>query len=69
MNKQQFKQKLKDLGINQRIIASDLDISFQQVTNWNKDNKYPAYVNLYFDNINNKKELKILRDKISNLIK
>ena len=68
MNSQQFKQKLRDLGINQIKLANDLGISSQQVTNWNKKGKYPTYLSLYFENIDNKEELKALKDKIKNLI-
>jgi len=68
MNLQQFKQKLKDLKINQIRLANDLGISSQQVTNWNKANKYPAYLSIYFENIDNKEELKNLKLKINSLL-
>lgn len=68
MNLQQFKQKLRDLKINQRILARDLGISSQQVTNWNKKGIYPYYVSIYFENIDNKEELVALKAKISNLL-
>ena len=68
MNLQQFKQKLRDLKINQRILARDLGISFQQVTNWNKNGVYPYYVTIYFENINNKDELEALKAKVKNLL-
>ena len=68
MNLQQFKQKLRDLGINQIKLANDLGISSQQVTNWNKKGEYPNYLSLYFENIGNKEELRSLKEKIKNLI-
>jgi len=68
MNLQQFKQKLRDLKINQTRLADDLDISNQQVSNWNKKEKYPKYLEIYFENYDNKEELKILKEKIKNLM-
>lgn len=68
MNLQQFKQKLRDLKINQIELANDLGISSQQVTNWNKSGKYPSYLNIYFENIDNKEELKSLKFKINSLL-
>ena len=68
MNKQQFKQKLRDLGINQRILAKELGISGQQITNWNKKGVYPNYVDGYFDSLKDKEEIKKLRQRINNFI-
>jgi hypothetical protein len=68
MNLQQFKQKLRDLKINQTMLADDLDISNQQVSNWNKKEEYPKYLEIYFENYDNKEELKILKEKIKNLM-
>ena len=68
MNVQQFKQKLRDLKINQLTLAKDLGISDQQVTNWNKKGEYPKYVEFYFENFDNKEELKALKEKIKNLM-
>lgn len=68
MNLEQFKQKLKYLNINQKQLATDLDISSQQVSNWNKKGEYPKYLEIYFENFDNKEELKILKEKIKNLM-
>lgn len=68
MNLQQFKQKLRDLGINQLRIARDLGITSQQVTNWNKKGIYPPYVSIYFENFENKEELKVLKAKVKDLL-
>jgi predicted transcriptional regulator len=68
MNLQQFKQKLRDLKINQIRLANDLGISNQQVSNWNKKEEYPKYLEIYFENFDNKEELKILKEKIKNLM-
>ena len=68
MNLEQFKQKLKHLKINQKQLAADLDISSQQVSNWNKKEEYPKYLEIYFENFDNKEELKILKEKIKNLM-
>ena len=68
MNLEQFKQKLKYLKINQKQLATDLEISAQQVSNWNKKEEYPKYLEIYFENFDNKEELKILKEKIKNLM-
>ena len=68
MNLEQFKQKLKYLKINQKQLATDLEISSQQVSNWNKKEEYPKYLEIYFENFDNKEKLKILKEKIKNLI-
>ena len=49
MNKEAFKIKLQNLGINQREFGDILGITAQQVTNWNKAGKYPQYVHLYLE--------------------
>jgi len=67
MDKQQFRQKLKELGLTQRQLAKDLDLTKQQVTNWNKKNSYPMYVVLYFENIRNREKLKDIRSKTKSL--
>ena len=68
MNLEQFKQKLQNLKINQKQLATDLEISSQQVSNWNKKEEYPKYLEIYFENFDNKEELKILKEKIKNLM-
>lgn len=65
MNKQEFKEKLKTLDVTQIELAQSLGISNQQVTNWNRKGNYPAYLSIYFENIDNKKELEDLRSKIN----
>ena len=67
MNKQQFKQKLRDVGKNQILLAKDLGLSERQITNWNRNGNYPKYLTFYFENIDNKAELRILKEKIKNL--
>ena len=68
MNLEQFKQKLKYLKINQKQLATDLEISSQQVSNLNKKEEYPKYLEIYFENFDNKEKLKILKEKIKNLM-
>ena len=68
MNSEQFKQKLKYLKINQKQLETDLEISSQKVSNWNKKEEYPKYLEIYFENFDNKEELKILKEKIKNLM-
>lgn len=68
MDLQQFKQSLKDLGIDQRTLANDLGISFQQVTNWNKKGKYPRYVISYLELSLFRKKIRDLNDSITSTI-
>lgn len=68
MNKQQFKQKLRDFKINQRILARELGVSFQTITNWNAKGNYPLFVDNYFESLKKDGELKRLHERINNFI-
>lgn len=68
MNKQQFKQKLRDFKINQRILAKELGVSFQSITNWNFKNEYPKRVDIFFESLKKDEELKRLHERINNFI-
>lgn len=69
MNKQQFKQKLRAFKINQRILARELGVSFQTITNWNTKGEYPLFVSNYFKGLEKDEELKGLHERINNFIK
>lgn len=68
MDKEELKKKLKELGINQTLLAIELGVSRQQITNWNKKGVYPNYVDGYFDSLKDKEEIKKLRQRINNFI-
>ena len=67
MNKQQFKQKLSYFKITQRILAKELGVSFQSVTNWNAKKEYPKIVDNFFESLKKDEELKRLQDRINGI--
>ena len=49
MNKQEFKQKLKDLKLNQKKFAELTDYSYSAVKGWKETPKWVEFVLSYFE--------------------
>ena len=64
MNNKAFEALLKSAGLSKKAFATLVDMNYNSVTNWNKSNKVPQWVepflNLYIEN----KECRDLKETI-----
>lgn len=74
MNKKEFKQKLKDLKLNQKKFAELTDYSYSAVKGWKETPKWVEFVLSYLEITNNIKEMveisqniQLLKEKVQKL--
>ena len=67
MDHKEFKQKLKDNNLLAYHLAQKLGITAGTITNWKKTNKYPNYINYYFETLTLHKKIIKLNSIISTL--
>lgn len=70
MNNQLFEQFLKDVGLSKKDFSSLVGMNYNSVTNWNKSDKIPQWVEswlkLYAENKELKKLKQIIKETVCN---
>lgn len=68
MDNQTFEELLKDAGLTKKEFAQLVDMNSNSVTNWNKSDKVPQWVNswlkLYIENKECKELKQILKETV-----
>ena len=68
MNNQAFEELLKRAGLSKKDFAALVEMNYNSVTNWNKSDKIPQWVepflNLYIENAGCKELKRILNDTV-----
>ena len=66
MNNQEFEELLKTAKLSKKDFSQLVEMNYNSVTNWNKSDKIPQWVeswlNLYIENQEYKKFKELLRD-------
>ena len=58
MNKNTLKDYLKELNLNQVELAAEMGVTAHAISKWNRENKYPTYLNKYLEGLLAIKKLK-----------
>jgi len=70
MNNEAFETLLKRAGLSKKEFATLVEMNYNSVTNWNKSDKIPQWVNswlnLYIENADCKELKRILEDTVCN---
>ena len=70
MNNEAFETLLKRAGLSKKEFAALVEMNYNSVTNWNKSDKIPQWVNswlnLYIENADCKELKRILEDTVCN---
>jgi len=68
MNNQAFEELLKTAGLSKKDFATLVEMNYNSVTNWNKSDKIPQWVNswltLYIENSECKKLKALLKETV-----
>lgn len=68
MNNQAFEELLKTAGLSKKDFATLVEMNYNSVTNWNKSDKIPQWVNswltLYIENLECKKLKALLKETV-----
>jgi DNA-binding transcriptional regulator YiaG len=68
MNNQAFEELLKSAGLSKKDFAALVEMNYNSVTNWNKSNKVPQWVEpflkLYIENKECRELKQILKDAL-----
>jgi uncharacterized protein YjcR len=67
MNNKEFQKKLDSNRMRAYHLAQDLGITPATITNWNKKNKFPNYIEYYFENLELKEKIAELNNLLYNL--
>ena len=65
MNHKEFRQKMNDNGLRDYHLAKILQISPAAICGWKKKNKFPTYLEYYFENLKLKKQIEKLNSLIA----
>ncbi len=68
MNNTQFRQKMNDNGLRDYHLAKILQISPAAICGWKKKNKFPVYLEYYFENLKLKKQIEKLNSFITDKV-
>ena len=68
MNNQAFEELLKSAGLSKKDFAALVEMNYNSVTNWNKSDKIPQWVNswltLYIENKSCKELKQLLKETV-----
>ena len=68
MNNQTFEELLKSAGLSKKDFATLVEMNYNSVTNWNKSDKIPQWVNswltLYIENKSCKELKQLLKETV-----
>ena len=68
MNNQAFEELLKSAGLSKKDFAALVEMNYNSVTNWNKSDKIPQWVNswltLYIENSKCKELKQLLKETV-----
>lgn len=64
MTKEKYNEKLKNLGITKKELASMLGVAEQTVNNWGSTNKVPYWIESWLDNYEKAKTYSDIKEKI-----
>ncbi len=64
MNNKAFEALLKSAGLSKKAFATLVDMNYNSVTNWNKSNKVPQWVEPFLDLYIENKECRDLKETI-----
>ena len=68
MNNQAFEELLKNAGLSKKDFAALVEMNYNSVTNWNKSDKIPQWVNswltLYIENAQCKELKQLLKETV-----
>jgi len=64
MTKEKYNEKLKELGITKKELASMLGVAEQTVNNWGSTNKVPYWIESWLNNYEKAKTYNDVKEKI-----
>lgn len=68
MNNQAFEELLKSAGLSKKDFAALVEMNYNSVTNWNKSDKIPQWVdswlNLYIENKECRELKQVIKDAV-----